>query len=299
MRRPSGAENALTVPVCVAKRRNILGEGPCWDERRGRLWWFDIKARLLEWIEPGGAAGRTELPVMGSAMAPRADGSLVVASEAGFGVLDPESGDFIHRIVIEPDRPHNRSNDGGVDLQGRFWLGTMDDRETERSGALYRLDPDWTCTRVLDGMGIPNAIDPAPDGRILYVADSRDAVVFAHALDPETGELTPGPEFVHTRGEAGSPDGLAVDEEGCLWSAQWGLWRLVRYCPDGTIDRLIRMPVEQPSSCAFGGDGLTTLYVTSARVGLSDEALAAQPLAGSLFAIETGIRGLRLPPFAG
>jgi len=285
--------------VCAARRTNILGEGPCWDAVRGRLYWVDIKGQTVEWLEPGGGGeGRVALEVRPSALAPRGDGSLLVASDRGCGVLDPDRGAFELRTVLEDDRPGNRSNDGGVDLAGRFWVGTMDDAEEHLSGALYRVDPDWTCTRVLDGLAIPNTVAVSPDGGTFYFGDSREQAVYAFDLD-QAGHIARQREFFDTRGTDASPDGSAVDAEGGLWNAQWGAWRVVRYDAEGVMDRVVALPVEQPTSCAFGGPNLDTLYVTSARVGLSGEALEAQPLAGSLFAIRTRVPGLPLPNFAG
>jgi sugar lactone lactonase YvrE len=124
-------------------------------------------------------------------------------------------------------------------------------------------------------------------------------VIFVHDMDSTTGALSNKREFANTRDTDGAPDGSAVDVDGYLWNAQWGAWRIVRYAPDGRIDRIVETPVEQPSSCAFGGPDLATLYVTSAREGLSEAALARQPQAGGLFAFDPGVRGLPLPAFAG
>jgi sugar lactone lactonase YvrE len=283
----------------AAERRNILGEGPLWDAGSGRLYWVDIKGRLIEWLEPAsGRAGHWLLACRPSALALRSRGGLLVATDRGLAVFDVESGMLTPRLNPEPDKPHNRSNDGHADAQGRFWLGTMDDREQAATGALYRLDPDWTCTLAASGFGIPNGQVMSPDERTLYVAESKSGVIWAYRLDSGTGELGDRRVFADLGGD-GSPDGMAVDAEGFLWNAHWGAWRVVRYAPDGRLDRTVDMPVEQPSSCAFGGDDLATLYVTSAREGLSEEALAKQPLAGSLFAFRPGVRGLPTPAFAG
>ena len=285
----------------AADRANVLGEGPVWDASRGRLWWVDIKGGRIEWLEPeGGAVGECRVAGQVSAIAPRAAGPGLVAIRQGeLGVLDPATGLFERRLEIEPDRPGNRANDGVVDVRGRLWFGTMDDGETDRSGAVYRLDPDWTCTRILDGLGISNTLVCSPDGRTLYVADSAAGTIDALAIDPVTGAPGERRPFVDLAGEPFAPDGSAVDAEGFLWNAQWGAARLVRYAPDGSVDRIVAMPVDQPTSCAFGGADLATLYITTARKGLSAEALARQPLAGSLLSIRPGVRGLALPPFAG
>jgi len=186
-----------------------------------------------------------------------------------------------------------------VDLAGRFWFGTMDDGETDQSGAVYRLDPDWSCRRVLDGLGISNTLVCSPDGDVLYVADSTHRIIDALAIDPATGEAGARQPFIHTRDGPGAPDGSAVDAEGFVWNAQWGAARLVRYAPDGAIDRIVALPVDHPSSCTFGGEDLATLYITTARWLLSKETLQRQPLAGSLLAFEPGVSGLSLPPFGG
>jgi sugar lactone lactonase YvrE len=286
--------------VCAARRENLLGEGVCWDVAAGRVWWVDIKKSLIEWINPQTGEGGSHLVgARPSALAPRGDGTLLVASDLGLAIFDPRSGGMTQRLELEPDRPWNRTNDGGVDSAGRFWVGTMDDTQARRSGALYRLETDWRVTRVLDGLGIPNTLATSPDGRTLYVADSADEILVAYELDPRTGDLGAARAFADTRGQGGTPDGSAMDAEGFLWNAQWGLWRLVRYAPDGRVDRIVELPVEQPTKCAFGGADLRTLYITSAREGLSEESLALQPLAGSLLAFEPGLQGFAPPAFGG
>jgi len=291
----------MTSPLQVAARReNLLGEGPCWEARTGRLYWADIKSRRLEWFRPAeGATGAFDLDVMPSAVAPRADGTLVLATSQGVGVFDPVAGALEIRLHPEADREGNRSNDGGVDMQGRFWFGTMDDEVTKESGAVYRVDPDWSCTRMLDGLGIPNTLAVSPDGRTLYVADSLKQTLYAYDLDPRTGALGYRHVLADTRGTPGTPDGSAVDAQGYIWNAEWGASRIVRYSPAGEIDRIVETPVSQPTKCAFGGPDLDVLYVTSARTGLSSEQLEREPLAGSLFRFDPGVRGLALPPFGG
>ena len=287
--------------VCAVRRENLLGEGPVWDARAGRLYWVDIKGRRLEWLAPAtGATGGVDVDRQVTAVAPRRGGpGLVAATESGVGVIDPETGAYVQRLDPEPDRPHNRANDGNVDIAGRFWFGTMDDRETGSAGALYRLDADWTCTRILDGLGISNTLVCSPDGRILYVADSLAGRIDSLTIDPVTGAAGERRPFINTRGRDCAPDGSAVDAEGYVWNAQWGGARIVRYAPDGSVDRIVPMPVDQPTSCAFGGKDLATLFVTTARKSLSDAALARQPLAGSLLSFRPGVTGLPLPPFAG
>lgn len=284
---------------CVVDSRDILGEGPVWDARSGRLFWFDIKGKRLHWYAPEtGGSGEWELPLRCSAAAARARGGLIVACEAGLAEFDLESGvlSVINPLALGEGY---RSNDGKIDVAGRFWWSSMDDDGGARPGALYCTGGDGFTEKVLDGLHIPNTISCSPEGDRLYIADSRLQTLFVHAMDPRTGALSDPRVFADTKGSDGAPDGSAVDVEGYLWNAQWGAWRIVRYAPDGTIDRIVETPVEQPSSCAFGGSDLATLYVTSAREGLSEAALAGQPQAGGLFAFRPGVSGLTLPTFAG
>jgi len=285
--------------ACVVRRDNLLGEGPVWDAARGRLWWVDIKGRLLQWFDPAtGEDGVQATELLVSSVAPREDGTLIAATAEGLAVIDPDTWNIETRTGFEDERPWNRPNDGNVDVAGRYWFGTMDDVQERKTGAVYRVGPDWNPVRAIDGMWITNTLVTSPDGRTLYVCDTGENTIFAYDLDPETGDLGERRVFATTE-EGVGPDGSAVDAEGFLWNAQWGGWRVVRYAPDGTIDRTVEVPVQQPSSCAFGGPDLSTLYITSARESLSRDDLAKQPLAGSLLAFEPGVKGLALPPFGG
>lgn len=283
----------MSEPRLAAQPFDRLGEGPCWSAREGRLYWFDIKGKRLSWLSPqDGATGAFDLGVRASAAAPWGPKGLLIATEVGLAFFDTASG------VLEMRQPMTleagfRTNDGRIDVRGRFWWSTMDDNGGERPGVIYRTDPDGFTAAMLEGIHIANSICVSPDGRTLYLADSKRQVIWAcDADDPRSRRV-----FAHTEGQAASPDGSTVDEEGYLWNAQWGGWRVVRYAPDGSIDRVVELPVEQPTSCEFGGPDLGTLFVTSAWDDLSDGARADQPLAGCVFAFEPGVRGLSLPAF--
>jgi sugar lactone lactonase YvrE len=283
---------------CAAEGLDILGEGPMWDARDGRLYWFDIKGHRLNWLaHADGSRGGWELPWRASVAAPRTAGGLVLATEAGIARFDPATGfaELVTRIDLGDGF---RSNDGKIDLAGRLWWSSMDDDGGKRPGALFRTDPDGTTHKVLDGIHIANTVSVSPDGRTMYFADSALQVIWAFAITDE-GLLADRRVFLDMSGQTGGPDGSAVDADGYLWNVQWGAWRMVRYAPDGSVDRIVALPAEQATSCAFGGPDLATLYVTSAREGLSEAALAGQPLAGSVFALEPGVKGLPLPAFAG
>jgi len=281
--------------VCVVDGGDRLGEGPCWSEAEGCLYWFDIMSSRLSWFEPvSGASGSWPLPVRASAAAPLADGGLIAATEKGLARIDTDSGAM---FLVEPvDLGEGfRSNEGRIDPAGRFWWSRMHDA-AEAPGGVYRTDPDGTTRCVMDGVLIPNTLVGAADGRTLYLADARDKALYAFTVGPD-GTL--GDRRLFAQVEEGAPDGGALDAEGFLWNAHWGGGKVVRYAPDGRVDRIVPMPVRQPSSCAFGGPDLGVLYVTSARVGLPREVREAQPKAGGLFAFYPGVRGLPLPTFEG
>jgi sugar lactone lactonase YvrE len=280
----------------ILRAENVLGEGPAWDPNRRKLYWCDIRAHRVHWLSPdSGGHGCFELTVRPSAVAIHADGRLLLATDAGLMDLHPATGALALRWPLTAASGF-RSNEGKIDVAGRFWWSSMDDDEGARPGQVFVYHPNGRCEVAIDGVWIANTLACSPDGRTFYLSDSKLGVTDAFDLDPGSGRLSGRRRFARPD-NAASPDGGAVDAEGYLWNAHWGGWRIVRYAPDGRIDRVVPMPVEQPTSCAFGGADLTTLFITSARDGLSGSALAAQPLAGGLFAITTEVPGLALPLF--
>jgi sugar lactone lactonase YvrE len=277
-----------------------LGESPCWDWHSGRLYWADIKGMAIEFLCPStGTHRRFAVDVRPSGLATRADGTLIVACDRGCAFFEPRSGTLHSKWNIEEGRPENRCNDAKADSMGRFWVGTMHDGETENTGALYCISADRSVRRMLDNIGIANTLAWSPDDTTFYFADSRIQTIFAFDFERRAAQLSNRRIFATTAGQPMTPDGSAVDREGYLWNAQWGGARVVRYAPDGRIDRIISLPVSQPTSCAFGGPDLSTLYITSARIGLNARQLAQEPLAGSIFAVDVGIGGLPVADFSG
>jgi sugar lactone lactonase YvrE len=173
----------------------------------------------------------------------------------------------------------------------------MHDRMRSPSGALHRIDPDRTWHRVVDGITVPNSLAWSPDGRRMYFADTPSRVILVYDFDPDAGLPRAPRVFARVPEGAGYPDGATVDAEGCLWSAHWDGWRVTRYAPDGRVDRVVELPVQRPTSCAFGGEALDVLYVTSASTRLRPDELARGPDAGGLFAVEACVRGLPEPRF--
>lgn len=279
--------------------RNQLGEGPVWDVQSQALYWVDIYGRLVQRFDPAsGETRRWSLPERVACLALRRGSGMVLALESGFAFFDPDTGEI--RGIAQPEAmiARNRFNDGKCDSAGRFWAGTMDDAAREHTGSLYRLDPDLTVHRMDGAIGISNSIAWSPDDRTFYFADTLDGVIFAYDFDALSGALSRKRVFAKSAGP-GAPDGSTIDSEGHLWNAEWGGWRLVRYAPDGAVSRVVDLPVQQPTSCAFGGPDLRTLYVTSASLGLDEAARAAQPWAGCVLGLDVGVAGLPSHRFAG
>lgn len=288
----------MTTPRLVVASACTLGEAPLWDPGRGVLWWVDIQERALWRFDPrDGAATRQALPVQATALGLCADGRFVMAAREGVGLFDPDQGAFTLRAQPEPDRPHNRTNDGHVGADGAFWFGTMHESGAKETGALYRLASDWTAARLRDGWGIANTMLTDAAGATLFAADSAKGQMIAFEI--EDGRLGPARVLFEAGAEGWTPDGSALDAEGCLWNARWGGWAVARISPNGETLQEIALPVEQPTSCAFGGADLRTLYVTSAREGLDDAALARRPEAGGVFAIDVDVAGAPAPAFGG
>ena len=285
---------------CVLDAKALLGEGPLWDVAEQLLYWVDIKRREIHRFDP--RTGRDEkwsAPEDVGSLALRERGGLVVALTSGFHYFDPATGKFVAVAKPEPDRPTNRFNDGKPDRQGRFWAGSMDDGEVAATGALYRLDADLTCTRVVDGVVCSNALCWSPDSRTLYYADSWQRTVWAWDFNAADGSIDNRRVFVEVPKGEGVPDGATVDAEGYIWLAIWNGWRVTRYDPAGRVDRAVRLPVQCPTCPMFGGPRLDVIYVTSASIKLTPEQRQAQPLAGGVFAIGVGVRGLPEARFKG
>ena len=300
-RPPEVAPTPTDVSV-VIRARNIVGESPLWEAGSQRLYLVDIQGKLLQIFRPSDGDHRTfDLPDLVTSVSTRAQGGLALTMRKRFAFFDPDSGDLELLDDPEPDRPGNRFNDGTCDRQGRLWAGTMGDEDwLAPTGALYRFDPGGRITRMHDEVKCSNGIGWSPDGGTMYHTESFRYAIFAFDFDPDAGEIEGRRTFVQLDPEAGGfPDGLTVDADGFVWSAQPVYGRVVRYDPDGAIDRIIDLPVSRGTGVAFGGTDLETLYVTSATETLTDAQLAEEPLAGSVFACIPGVGGIAETPFAG
>lgn len=285
-------------PAVQLDCRNVLGESPVWDEGEQRLYWVNIHAAELWSWQAGGKPHTVKLQERVGAIGLRERGGLVLGLESGFALLD--SVDAVLHSVTHVDTPgHTRMNDGRVDPSGRFVCGGMNEETPQRSNAaLYSFDRDGRVAMLLDGIGCSNSLCWSPDGATMYFSDMPTGRIDAFDYDSRTGSIANRRTFA-TLKTPGAPDGSIVDVEGHLWNAQWGGGKLVRYRPDGSVEREVRLPVSNPSCLVFGGPELDILYVSSAWFTLDAATRLREPHAGSLFAFRPGVHGLPSARFAG
>lgn len=292
----------MRIEVLVDVKTN-LGEGPVWDQEQQRLYWVDsADGRILRCTVDGSELRAWDVAQKIGSMALRRCGEqALVALQEGLHNLDLRSGELQLIVDPEPGLPHNRLNDGKVDRQGRFVFGSMDTREESPSAKLYRLDPDLSLHTLDSEIIVSNGPCWSPGGDILYFADTWSGEIRAYDYDTTTGAVRNRRTFAKVDTAAGgAADGCTVDAEGYLWQALVYAGQLVRYSPDGRVDRVIEMPVKKVTSLTFGGPDLDILFVTSmARPPLPRFPADGQQR-GALFAIHgLGVRGIAEPRFAG
>jgi sugar lactone lactonase YvrE len=280
-----------------------LGEGPHWDAERGQLLWVDILAgrvhigtvagtsvELVRTLDVGRHVGAVVPWIRGGWLAAAAQGFIHISEDGSVTELaQPEAESGVE----------TRMNDGTCDPQGRFWAGSMAYDETPEAGSLYRVALDGSIDSVLDGVTISNGLGWSSDGATMYITDTGKGRIDAFDYDGSTGAIGNPREFLADLDRPGAPDGLTVDADGCIWTALWGGGAVLRLDPGGRLIGEVDMPVSQPTSCCFGGPDLATLFVSSARVGLSPDALNAQDQAGMLMQCTPGVRGRPASPFMG
>jgi L-arabinonolactonase len=278
--------------------RNRHGEGAVWNPRDGRLWWSDIHGEALWWHEPAsGQSGDIALPGRLCAFAPRAAGGWIMAFA---DAVELWSADFARERVIhafEPEKPGTRLNDGRTDREGRFVVGGMNEASADPDSSVIRVNADLSVETLISGVACANSTCFSPDGRVMYFADTPERRIRAYAYG--AAGLGPSGVFADMADEPGLPDGSCVDREGGVWNAEWEGGQVVRFDGDGRITHRVALPVPKATCCAFGGDDLATLFITTSRLMSGAEALERAPLSGSLFAIRPGVQGVEDAPFAG
>jgi sugar lactone lactonase YvrE len=298
-RRRFPAADALAAVACAGEQ-TVLGEGVRWDARRAELLRVDVLAGRVhrERLADDGNLSPVriyEIPGTVGAIAPVADedGWLLAAGQ-GFTHLRPDGS---HRVIVEVAVVGTRMNDAACDPQGRFWSGTLAEDHHDGGGALYRLDGDGRCERVLDRLTIPNGLGWSPDGRTMYMVDSGPRVIYAFAFEPESGSISSQRVVVSVEPPVGAPDGMTVDAAGDLWVAIYGGGRVHRYTAGGQLLDVLVVPTAQATCCAFAGPGLRRLYVTTATEGWTNEQRREQSAAGLVYRFETDTRGRPVQPF--
>ncbi|MGH9544892.1 MAG: SMP-30/gluconolactonase/LRE family protein [Terriglobales bacterium] len=285
----------------VLEVRNVIGEGPLWHAEEESLYWvnfieqfqvlrFSPQTRALKVFETG-------TPVM--ALGIRKAGGFVAATAKGIATWNPQSNVFEPLCDPLAGREGVRFNDAATDIRGRFWVGTLNDANPRGpDGELFCVQGDGSWQVMDKNITVANGLGWSPDRKIMYFTDSFRYSIYAYDYDVEAGTIANRRTLVQTAPEAGIPDGLTVDSEGFVWSAFWGGGKVVRYNPEGKVDREYRLPVPNPTSCAFGGKRLDELYITSASLGLSQEDKNKYAQSGDLFCLKAGIAGFDEPRFA-
>lgn len=286
----------LSQPRLIVQTEDVIGEVPLWDAAAGRLVWIDIFKPALHSYDP--AADRLEShtpPEKLGSYGLAGNGRYIVAGRGGIAMWHPASGGFDRLSTPEADRPDNILNDGRVDPNGRFVVGSMDKMLAGPNGRLWQVDRGETRLLQDKDVMLPNSICWNPDGATFYFGDSRSNLIYAYDYDRSSGAISNRRVFADTAAWPGEVDGSSVDAEGYLWNARFGGGAILRFAPDGSFDRKIDLPVRRIAHLAFGGPDLKTIYVTTARFRMKPEELEAEPWAGGLLAIDSDVAGLPEP----
>jgi L-arabinonolactonase len=287
--------------------RNELGEAPVWCGASETLYWVDVvkPGRVFHWRTAASQVDFWDFDDLVTGLNLIDDGSLLVHGKNRILHFDPTSSEVLPVFSLPPADAQMRFNDGHCDEAGRLWVGTMPNNIDDDGAALDIVDRNGQIcvisgrsSRTIEArLGCPNAICWSPDGRTFYIADSCDGWLYSYSFDGSAGTISDRRRFCYLEG-FGVPDGAAVDRDGYIWNARWGAGVVVRIRPDGALDRVIRLPVSQPTSCCFGDEDRRTLYITSARFSLTSERLQAEPLAGGVFSIRLDVAGIEQPQFS-
>jgi sugar lactone lactonase YvrE len=287
--------------------RNELGEAPLWCKASGTLYWVDVikPGRVFQWTAGSCRTNFWQFDDLVTGLNLLAKGGLLVHGRNQLWHFNPATRTRYPVFCLPLTAASMRFNDGHCDQAGRLWVGTMSNNFDGRQASQDAVAGNGQIcvvsgagARMIDAhLGCPNAICWSPDARTFYIADSSDGWLYSYKFDLAAGLISDRRPFCYLNG-FGVPDGAAVDRDGFIWNARWGAGAVIRISPDGSLDRVVRLPVSQPTACCFGDDDQRTLYITTARFSLNSERLQAEPLAGSVFSIRLDVAGVETPAFA-
>ncbi|MGI0483902.1 SMP-30/gluconolactonase/LRE family protein [Pantanalinema rosaneae CENA516] len=288
---PSAPQNILTV-------RARLGEGPCWHSGDRVLYWVDIYNHRVHQFNPAtGEHQWFEVGEVVGCLAPAGAQRLIMAMNHQLAFLDTCDGTVTPIVTIAHSHPETRFNDGKCDAAGRFWFGSVSVHEN--TACLYSYDATGTVKVKETGLTISNGLGWSPDNQTFYLTDSARKTIYAYKFDLASGDLSDRRVLIDLTAESFEPDGLTVDQEGCIWSAMWNGWCVIRFDPAGQEMMRVPMPVQRPTCCVFGNPDRMTLYITSASIGLSETEIQASFYSGDLFSLPTEVTGLPTYAFQG
>ena len=295
------SEIKTTAAECLLEADATLGEGACWDHEKQLLYWLDILACEVHILDPRAGTDRVwKTPCHVTLVHPTMRGDLILGTKDGIARLDPENGKFTPLIDPEADLPGNRFNDGKPDPVGRLYAGSLSYDGQPGKANFWRIEPDLSYTNLLSEVGNSNGLCWSPDEKILYYIDTKLKRVDAFDYDRDSGDISNRRTVVIVPPEMGSPDGMTIDAEGCLWTALWNGGAVARWNPKtGELLEKITAPCPYVTCPTFGGASLDVLYFTTAKKGRIDADASTAPGAGNLFAASPGVNGLPGYRFAG
>lgn len=290
----------VVLPVNIfSDIRCTLGEGPAWDASSKSLFWVDIEGKKVFAATADGVITNSwSTSAQPSAVILAHSGNNLVTAGQEILELSAVSGEMKPYVQLAGEPSFNRCNDAKCDPVGNLWVGTMDNAEKGRTGRLWRIDPNGEGKVFLEGIGVANTLAWDRLRGRFYFADSMVGDIYVFDYNEEKADITCRKSFFHRDSAPGVPDGSAIDEEGFLWNARWDGGCVIRISPDGELDRVIEVPARCPTSCAFGGEDMKTLYVTSAASDSSSHE-GSDDLGGAVFSIDVDVAGSRIPPYKG
>jgi D-xylonolactonase len=285
---------------CIWEARAELGESTIWVDDEQALYFVDgLAGRLLRYSESVGPSEVYRHDGVIGFIAQRVGGGFIAGMDNKLYKLDTLLGSAVELACPEPNLPNSQFNDGKVDAHGCLWAGTLDRDCAQPVGSLYHVRKDFSWKAVDHGYLCTNGPAFSPEGRFLYHTDSMRRTIYKFDLDLDEGAIASKRVFVQFDEHAGLPDGMTVDHDGRLWVAHFGGARVTAFAPNGKIEAVLRLPVPNVTTCAFGGSNGGTLFIATSRTGMTKAQLREAPLAGGLFACEGLARGIRAFAFAG